>query len=91
MLVVLMEILSDSWKRTDHIWFISDFVFKLNVQPHHQMLPGLYHLHHPWNSYNILPLEMEGIHSATDKALVWQTRGREIKSWSRRGRSMMKK
>ena len=29
---------------------------------------------------------IEGIRSATDKTLVWQTKGREIKSRSRRGK-----
>ena len=49
-------------------------------------LPGLYHLRYPINSFNILSFEIEGIRSATDKTLVWQTRGREIKSQYQWGR-----
>ena len=49
-------------------------------------LPGLYHLRYPINSFNILSFEIEGIRSATDKTLVWQTRGHEIKSRSWPGR-----
>ena len=34
--------------------------------------------------FDILPFEIEGTHSATDKTLVWQTRGREFESWWRK-------
>ena len=71
---------------TAGIRLISDLVFQLNAPPFNSKLPGLYHLCYTWNSFDILPFEIEGTRSATDKTLDWQTRGREIKSRSRRGR-----
>ena len=61
-------------------------VFQLNSPPFNSKLPGLYHLYYTWISFDILPLEREGTCSAMDKTLVWQTKGREIKSRSRRGK-----
>ena len=73
-------------EKTNHMRLISNLVFQLNAPPFNAKLPGLYHLRYTWNSFDILPFEIEGTRSATDKTLVWQTRGREIKSQWRRGR-----
>ena len=67
-------------EKTNHRRLISDLVFQLNSPPFNSKLPGLYHLCYTWNSFDILPFEIEGTHSATNKTLVWQARGHEIKS-----------
>ena len=78
--------LSSHWKiwvtvgKSNHMSLISHLVFQLNVPPFNSKLPGLYHLRYTWNSSDILPFEIEGTHSATNKTLVWQARGHEIKS-----------
>ena len=51
-------------EKTNHKGLISDLVFQLNAPPFNWKLPGLYHLHYPRNSYNILSFEIEGICSA---------------------------
>ena len=51
-------------EKTNHKGLISGLVFQLNAPPFNWKLPGLYHLHYPRNSYNILSFEIEGICSA---------------------------
>ena len=43
---------------------ISNLVFQLNAPPFNAKLPGLYHLRYTWNSFDILPFEIEGTRSA---------------------------